>query len=285
MTIRILVHSAVYGGLILCNSNCFAATSAKEAVDVPVAGSPTVSTGEDGGTALDANNRSAGLLERVRVANERLYSSLQSFVCDEHMERYAGSQSGDNARHIDTLETKVSFENGSEHYTGVLQNKQPRESISGVSGAWSEGEFGTLLQQTEILLDALPVSFRTYTNLNGMAAAVYTVDITEQNSPWDLEVARHHYRIPFRTDVWVARATGEIQKIERVSTGIPWQIGISEIRWSVTLAPVKLDQKTWLLPKTGRYEVLYEGLGRREWNDMTFSDYHRYGSEVALRFE
>jgi hypothetical protein len=62
-------------------------------------------------------------------------------------------------------------------------------------------------------------------------------------------------------------------------------MGISELRWSVTLERVDLNGKTWLLPKTGEYDVLYEKTGRREWNLMNFSGYHRYGSEVALRFD
>jgi len=249
---------------------------------VPVAGSPAAVAG---GAAADAEQRNADLLARVRLANEELYSSLQSFVCNEQMERFTGSLSGESSRHIDTLETKVSFENGTEHYSDILQNKRQRASISGVTGAWSEGEFGTLLQQTQILLNTQPALFRMYTDLNGTPAALYAVEISERNSPWDLEVERHHYRIPFRTDVWVSRTTGEILKIERVSTGVTSRIGISEMRWGVTLHEVRMDGKTWLLPKTGSYAVLYESSRRREWNEMTFSNYHRYGSEVALRFQ
>ncbi len=251
---------------------------------MPVASSPGVLVGTVKAPA-DAERTTTDLLSRVRLANEELYSSLQSFVCDEQMERFKGNLSGENARHIDTLETKVSFENGTEHYSGVLQNKRQRPSIAGISGAWSEGEFGTLLKQTQILLNTQPVVFQKYTDLNGAAAALYAVEISEQNSPWDLEVERRHYRIPFRTDVWVSRTTGEILKIERVSTGVTSQIGISEMRWGVTLEEAKLDGKTWLLPKTGTYAVLYESSRRREWNEMTFSGYHRYGSEVAVRFQ
>jgi hypothetical protein len=62
-------------------------------------------------------------------------------------------------------------------------------------------------------------------------------------------------------------------------------VGISEIRWNVELKEVDLNGKAWLLPDTGEYAVLYQESGHREWNTMRFSDYHRYGSEVAIHFQ
>ena len=274
-------RSCVFGA-VFCGAKLFFGTPALLATDVPGSGSLTavpsvgVKTNPDG--ILD-------LLARVRVANQELYSSLQSFVCHEQMQRFTGPLNGSNGQHLDTVTTKVSFENGIEHYTDILQDNRPRTHIASVSGAWSEGEFGTLLQQTQILLETQAVLFRTYTDVDGMPAAIFGVDIAEQNSPWDLEVEHRHYRIPFRTDVWVSRATGQILKIERVASAIPPRVGISEIRWGVRLETVRLDEKSWLLPKTGSYAVLYRATGRREWNELTFSEYRRYGSEVALRFQ
>jgi hypothetical protein len=224
-------------------------------------------------------------LDRVRAANDQLYSDLESFVCNEQMTRYRGSLNGDKAHQIDTLTARVSFENGTERYTNIRQNKQPRSSISGVTGAWSEGEFGTLLRQTQLLLMTQPVTFLRDSNLNGTPVAVYTVKVSEPDSPWDLDVGGEHYRVPFRTQVAVAQDSGQILEIERVSTGMAPQTHISEMRWSVSLAPVDLNGRTWLLPKSGEYAVLYEESGQREWNLLSFSDYHRYGSEVAIRFD
>lgn len=227
----------------------------------------------------------AELLKLARAANEELYSSLQSFVCNEEMHRFKGRLSGESSREIDTVTARVSFENGVEHYTEIRQNERERGTISSINGAWSTGEFGTLLRQTEVLLKTQAVLFRNYTDMDGTPAAVYAVEVSEAESPWDLEIRSEHFRVPFRTEVWVSRASGEILKLERISTGIPTGMGISEIRWGVTLASVELNGRNWLLPETGKYAVLYEESGRREWNEMTFSNYHRYGSEVALRFQ
>ena len=225
------------------------------------------------------------LLLKIRQVNDDVFTSLQSFVCNEQIERFRGKAGSGDARPIDTVVAKVSFENGVEHYMDIRQNNRQRPSISSLSGAWSEGEFGTLLRQTQILLKAEPAMFQRYADVNGTSAAIYSFDVSEDDSPWDLEISSKHFRIPFRTDIWVSRDSGQILRIERTSTGVPWQMGISEIRWGVTLEPVEMNGRTWLLPKKGDYAVLYEDSGRREWNEMTFSNYHRYGSEVALRFQ
>jgi hypothetical protein len=225
------------------------------------------------------------ILNKARTANEDLYSSLQSFVCHERIERFRGPLNAVTARALDTVTANLSFENGVEHYSDVRQNARVRDSISNLTGAWSEGEFGTLLLQTETLLRTQPVSFQAFATLGDVATAVYRFDVPEEISPWDLDVGGRHYRLPFRTDVWIATATGEIVKISRTSLSIAAETRISALEWKVTLEPVDLNGKQWLLPKTGEYSVLYDQSNRREWNLMNFSDYRRYGSEVALRFD
>jgi hypothetical protein len=224
-------------------------------------------------------------LARITLVNELLYSGLQNFVCNERMDRYKGSLSGAEGRRIDSVTSKVSFENGVEHYTDIRQNNRLRPGITSLSGAWSEGEFGTLLRQTQAFLESEAMLFRMNTDINGAAATLYRFEVSEQDSPWNLEIESRHYHVPFRTDVWVSVSSGQILKIERTSTAIPLETGISELRWSVSLQTVELNGKSWLLPNTGEYEVLYEESNRREWNLLSFSDYHRYGSQVALSFD
>lgn len=225
------------------------------------------------------------VLSKVQTANESLYSSLQSFVCHERIDRFQGRLNAETGRSIDTVTADLSFENGVEHYSDVRQNARPRGSLSNLTGAWSEGEFGTLLLQTETLLKTQPVSFQAFATLGDTATAIYRFEVPEEISPWDLEVGGRHYRLPFRTDVWIATGTGEIVKIARTSLSIAPETRISALEWKVTLEPVELNGKQWLLPKTGEYAVLYDQSNRREWNLMNFSSYRRYGSEVALRFD
>jgi hypothetical protein len=225
------------------------------------------------------------LLEKARAANSDLYSNLKSFICKEEIERFKGDLRGSKTRTIDRVSAKLSFENGVEHYTEVRQNNRTQPSLSALAGAWSEGEFGTLLQQTQKLLESQKVTFVSFTAVTGVPAAIYKFDVVENESPWDLEVSGHHYRIPFSTEVWIAVDSGHIIKIARKSTAIPAETHISEIDWDVTLDRVDLNGQPWLLPTTAAYAVYYGQSKRREWNQMSFSDYRRYSSESQIRFD
>lgn len=227
----------------------------------------------------------ADLLQRVRAANEQLYADLKSFVCKERIVRYERRSDEGKPRQIDTLTAKVSFENGVEQYAEVRQNKRQRSKISSISGAWSENEYGTLLKQTQTLLAKTNVEFVKNGEADGVPVAVYGFDVPEEESPWDLEVGGRHYQVAFHTEVTVARDSGQILEIERTSTAAPEETLIAELRWSVRLARVDLNGHAWLLPASAEYHVAYQDSEGREWNEMTFSDYRRYGSEVALRFE
>ena len=150
------------------------------------------------GPVSPANIESAtDLLARVRQTNEDVFGSLKSFVCDEEIRRFKGSMRDEGRHPIDTISASVSFENGVEHYTDIRQNGHERRTMASIIGAWSTGEFGTLLRQTEDLLRTQPVVFREYRDFDGIPAAIYSMELSRENSPWDLEIQSQHYHVPF----------------------------------------------------------------------------------------
>jgi hypothetical protein len=224
------------------------------------------------------------LLTRARNANSDLYSTLKSFVCREEIQRYKEDLRRSKTRFIDHVSTNLSFQNGVERYEDVRQNTRSRASLPEIMGAWSEGEFGTLLQQTDRLLALQPVTFVSSETVSGDSVAVYSFVVPESESPWDLAVGSQHYKIPFTTDVWISVGSGKILKIERKSLSIAAETGISEISWNVSLTEVDLGGQSWLLPTDATYSVSYAESKRREFNQMSFSNYHHYGSESAIKY-
>jgi len=224
------------------------------------------------------------LLARVQIENELRYTDLQSFVCNEHLDRFRAHYNGENPRQIDTVTAQVSFENGVETYSSIQENNHVRGSMNEIPGAWSEGEFGTLLRQTRTLLASQPLSSQNATGPDNEPAVLYSLRVPGEDSPWELIVARQKFRVPFLTEVLVSQKTGRILQIKRTSTAMPPSFGISEIQWGVNLKPVPLDGKEFLLPTTGEYSILYEKSNRREWNTITFANYHRYTASSVMHF-
>jgi hypothetical protein len=223
-------------------------------------------------------------LDQAASINRDLYASLESFVCREQMERYRGKLSSQSGHLVDVISAKVSLENGTEHYSDLWQKNRNLRDLAELDGAWSEGEFGTLLKQTEQLLRTQHIAYESEGSVTGRPALIFRLDIPADSSPWDLAVGGQHYKIPFIMRVWIARDSKKILKIVRASTEVPGALRISEIDWAVTLAPVELSGKVWLLPSSGEYQVGYRDTDRREWNEMKFFDYHHYAAEATLRF-
>lgn len=235
--------------------------------------------------AVQHTSNPKAFVSAIISANEGLYTQLESFVCSERIERFATRKRAASGTPLDTLKAQVSFENGHEHYSDVKREGQTVATLSSVPGAWSEGEFGTLLRQTEKLVRTENIQFDGDDEIYDAPATRFHFDVSEHDSPWDLEVAGKHYRVPFRAQVWVDKSSGEILKTTRTSLGAIADTRIAKLEWSVTLASVDLNGKKWLLPKQGEYLVEYETSGRREWNELSFSNYHRYGAETSLRFD
>jgi hypothetical protein len=225
------------------------------------------------------------LLQLVNDTSENAYSGLRSFVCDEKIDRFGGSLNGARQWPIDAITAALSFENGVEHYSDIRRNDQIQPDIASLSGAWSEGEFGTLLRQTGQLLRVEPVTFQRVAEIDGVVAVVYAFDVPEADSPWELAVDSHRYRLAFHTEFWLSQMSGQILRVVRTAPKIASDTGIASIAWSVSLRPIKLNGTEWLLPASADYDVSYAHKNRHEWNRISFGNYRRYGSQVALRFD
>jgi hypothetical protein len=224
------------------------------------------------------------LLARVREKADRSYADLVNFTCRERIERFKGKLGSSAEPRMDVITSSVVLENGEERYVDIRQNNRILKSISDVNGAWSEGEFCTLLREATKILSVNEGRFTAPRALNGKLAFIYMSDFDTINSPWDIRLGSKHYTIPFRGEMWIDPASAEVLRITRRATSMPDATHIAEVNWSVDFAHTVLDGREFLLPGSGRYDVSYANSYRHEWNTIYFSDYHRYAAEVAVHF-
>jgi hypothetical protein len=227
----------------------------------------------------------ANLLDRMIASASQVYEDLTNFVCREDIERYKGSRHNPGGHKLDVITSTVSYDRDAEHYADIYQNNKPLNRIRGLSGAWSEGEYGTLLGETLKALKSRKIGSISSSNLDGVPATVYSFDYSADDSPWEIEVAGHHYFLPFRGQVWASLATGDVLRMDRIATDVPQQTGIAGVNWSVSFGSQTADKRTFWLPTKAVYSVSYLDGGRHEWNLIAFSAYRRYGSDVVVRFE
>jgi hypothetical protein len=229
---------------------------------------------------------SAGvLLEQARQSAGRIHRAMAGFVCSERITRFKGNGGNKQSHKIDVITSLVSYSSDKELYADIRQNDKRLSRIGAVRGAWSEGEYGTFLRETGAILSSRPVRFLSISNLDNQLAAAYAFDLSAEESPWDIQVSGKHYTLPFHGQLWVSPGTGNILRIDRISSRVPSETGISGVNWSVDFAQIEVEGKSCWLPAKAVYSVTYLNSSRHEWNTIAFSDYHRYGSEVLVHFQ
>lgn len=247
---------------------------------------PPASTVHQEVVSVRANTESsADLLGRIIVSASQIYEDLVNFVCREDIERFKGATRNPAGHKLDVITSTVSYDRDAEHYTDIYQNNKPLNRIRGLSGAWSEGEYGTLLGETLKALKSKKIGSVSYSALDGAPAVAYCFDYSADDSPWEIDVSGHHYLLPFRGQVWASPATGQVLRVDRIAMDVPQQTGIAGVNWSVSFGTQIADQRPFWLPTKAVYSVSYLDGGRREWNLIAFSKYRRYGSDVVVRFQ
>jgi hypothetical protein len=229
---------------------------------------------------------STEFLDRVILSASRVYNDLISFVCREQIERFRGNSRSPQGRKVDVITSTVSYDSDAEHYSDIYLNNKPLNQIRGLSGAWSEGDYGTLLGETLKALKSKPVRFISFGTLDGVSAAVYRFDYSTDDSPWEMEVSGRHYFLPFKGQIWVSPTTGDVLRVDRIADEVPNATGIAGVNWSVSFGAQPGPEGTsFRLPTKAVYSVSYLDTGRHEWNLIAFSGYKRYGAEVVVHFQ
>jgi hypothetical protein len=221
------------------------------------------------------------VFDAMRNSIRQQYASLKDFTCKEQIERYRGSVRNPRSHKIDVITSQVSYYGDSEHYTNTRQNEKPLNEIGSLSGAWSQGEYGTILHETMMALNSRALKFVSFHDLDGAPAAVYSFNYTATDSPWDISVGGTHYFVPFLCQIWASVANGDVMRIERIAHDVPPSTGISVVNWAAVFSPTSVDGKILWLPAKAIYSVSYLNSDRHDWNQVVFSEYRPFGTTFS----
>lgn len=247
-------------------------------------GTPPASTSSASGVSGPVTPSLKEAFDRMRNSIRQQYASLKDFTCKEQIERYRGSVRNPRSHKIDVITSQLSYHGDSEHYANIRQNDKPLNEIGSLSGAWSQGEYGTILHETMKALDSRVVTFVSFHDLDGAAAAVYSFDYTATDSPWDISVGGTHYSVPFLCQIWASASTGDVMRIERIAHDVPPSTGISVVNWAAVFGPTSVDGKILWLPAKAIYSVSYLNSDRHDWNQIAFSEYKPVGTNFPKKW-
>ena len=149
---------------------------------------PSVIRGDaDEDTVRIVQKKDEPLIRRAADAAMEFTETLPSYVCTEMVTRSQSQSTPANFQPIDVVSMEVVYENGKEDYRNIqINGKKTVKKIEETGGAWSTGEFGTVLVDLFSPATAADFHFRRDSRAGGIMAKMYDFEVDREHSHWSI---------------------------------------------------------------------------------------------------
>ena len=162
------------------------------------------------------------LIRKATEAALEFTESLPNYVCQEMMSRAESSSQPANWSPMDVVSVEVVYENGRENYRNLAVNgKATSKKMEELGGAWSTGEFGTVLIDLFSPATAAEFQSRGESRIAGLTAKLYDFSVERGNSHWTLHFGSQSYEPAYGGRVWIDPQTGRVLRIEMQAHELP----------------------------------------------------------------
>ena len=247
-------------------------------------GTPSLMRGDDD----EPVRRPVGdpLIAKATEAALDFTEGLPNYVCQELMARYESTTHPANWQALDVVGLAVVYEGGKEDYRDITVNGKPlKKGISQMDGAWSTGEFGTMLIDLLSPATAAQFRYRRDERQSGVITKVYDYSVKRENSHWQITMASQSYRPPYKGSIWIDPATARVLRIEMQAFGFPEDFPTDHVESAMDYQYTRLgDAKQYLLPVHAETLSCQRGSDFCSHNVIDFRNYHKYSGESNITF-
>jgi hypothetical protein len=129
-------------------------------------------------------NPRQAFVEKARTVASTFVEGLPNYVCQEMTTRYASETRVPSWNVIDVVSAEVVYESGKESYRNLTINGKPTKKPPEESGAWSTGEFGTILANLFSPGTDAAFKYAQDDTIAHLAASVYVFLVTRPRYSW-----------------------------------------------------------------------------------------------------
>ena len=196
------------------------------------------------------------LINKATEAALDFTEGLPNYVCQEMMARYQSIQRPANWQALDVVGAAVVYEGGKEDYRDITVNGKPlKKGMDQVEGAWSTGEFGTMLIDLLSPATAADFHYRRDERTSGVNTKVYDYSVKRENSHWQISMGSQTYRPPYKGSIWVDPATSRVLRIEMQAFGFPDDFPTDGVRHGLPIHPFGRHQAIPFAGPRGDFEL------------------------------
>ena len=226
------------------------------------------------------------LIRRAADAALEFTQGLPSYVCTEAITRYQSETRPANFHALDVISTEVVYENGKEDYRNVTINgRKTTKSMEESGGAWSTGEFGTILINLFSPATAAQFHFKRDSRVGNIMAKMYDFEVERERSSWQIHMGSQTYMPAYTGSIWVDPQTARVLRIEMEGKGIPESFPIDHVETVTEYAYVRLgDAQQYILPVHSENLSCQRGTPYCSRNVIDFRNYHKYTGESSITF-
>jgi hypothetical protein len=227
-------------------------------------------------------------LHHARVYALNYTARLPDFLCSENVERFEDLAGKGNWDKKDVLGVKLSYLDHTEEYRLTTINGRPTtQGFEAVRGAWSQGEFGSMMLEVFDPGSHARFHWEHWTHLRKRPTQVYSYRIPESAS---------HYKLAFGTGatpvavivglegfVYLDGETKDIVRLTNRAIDIPVDFPVRQAVTVLDYAPQDVGGKQFVLPLHAEVRM---GTGYMHTkNEVTFSGFRKFQGESTITFD
>lgn len=191
--------------------------------------------------------------------------------------------------HSDVLSAEVTYRGGQEYYDHLVLNGQPVSSEAStlpppsLSGPWSVGEFGMILESIFLPASKAEFQFKKQTRIASAAALLFSFHVAAANNRYYFLFAGEEKWFPeYRGELWVDENGFRLLRLER-QTGRMEQYPIQSVKTAIHYAPISLaDGSTLVLPSNSEVKTCTPPGGNCARSLVTFTNWHRFKATTKV---
>ena len=247
---------------------------------------PVLRRGGDEGSVPFVTRPTDDLIRKATDAALDFTEGLPAYVCQEMMARYQSESKPARFQPIDVLTMTVVDENGKDRYSDLQIDGRPtKKTLEESGGAWSTGEFGTVLIDLFSPATAADFRYQRESRTAGISAKLYDFDVKRENSHWDIKVGSQSYSPAYRGSVWIDPQTGRVLRIEKEGYNLPDSFPVDHVESATDYQYVRLgDARQYLLPVHAENLMCQRGSDICSKIVIDFRNYHKYTGESTITF-
>jgi hypothetical protein len=225
------------------------------------------------------------LIEKARETTATFTEKLPNYVCKEFMARYESSSRPADWKALDVVSTSLVYEGGRESYRDISINGKPfRKGMEEMSGAWSTGEFGTMLLDLFAPWTAAEFHLRRAAAIGGVEARVYDFEVDRAHSRWKVQMASQSMTPGYKGAVWIEPKTGRVLRLEMQARGLPKEFPVDTVESAVDYDNVMIGGAKFLLPVHAETLACQRGSSDCSRNAIDFRNYHKFEASSEVTF-